>query len=95
MLYLNVHLTVNQASDIPAVRELLAQAGELSRKEPGCHRWEAYQSNNDPARFLLHEWWESQPALDAHRKAEAYTTIYQPKVLPLVNRDPHPSMLIG
>jgi quinol monooxygenase YgiN len=94
MLHLNVLLMVPQASDIPTVRELLAEAGRLSRKEPGCVRWEAYQSNNDPARFLLHEWWESQAALDEHRKAQAYTTIYQPRVLPLVNREPHPSTLL-
>ncbi len=94
MLYLNVWLTVQQAENIPQVRELLARAGELSRAEPGCMRWEAYQSNNDPSRFLLHERWESQASLDDHRKAEAYTTIYQPRVLPLVTREPHPSTLL-
>jgi quinol monooxygenase YgiN len=94
MLYLNVWLTVNQPSDIAAVRQLLGEAGRLSRTEPGCVRWEAYQSNNDPARFLLHEWWESQADLDEHRKAQAYTTIYQPQILPLVTREPHPSALV-
>jgi quinol monooxygenase YgiN len=94
MLYLNVWLTVNQESDIAKVRQLLGEAGRLSRAEPGCVRWEAYQSNNDPARFLLHEWWQSQADLDEHRKAQAYTTIYQPRILPLVTREPHPSVLI-
>jgi quinol monooxygenase YgiN len=94
MLYLNIWLTVKQTEDVALVRELLGAAGRLSRQEPGCLRWEAYHSTTDPNRFLLHERWESQAALDEHRKAEAYTTIYQPRILPLVTREPHPSSLI-
>jgi quinol monooxygenase YgiN len=94
MLYLNVWLTVKERSDIPTVRELLARARALSSQEPGCLRFEVYQSNNDETRFLLHERWESQEALDEHRKREAYTTIYQPQILPLVTREPHPSTLV-
>ena len=94
MLYLNILITVKDKADAPKVRDLLAEAGRLSRAEPGCERWEAYQSNNDESRFVLHEWWESPAALDEHRKAQAYTTIYQPQVLPLVTREPHPSTLL-
>lgn len=94
MLYLNIWLTVKDKADAAQVRKLLAEAGRLSRAEPGCVRWEAYQSNNDETRFMLHERWESQAALDEHRKAQAYTTIYQPQVLPLVNREAHPSTLL-
>ena len=35
---------------------------------------------------MLNEHWESQEAVNGHRKAFAYTQIYQPKVLPLVTR---------
>jgi quinol monooxygenase YgiN len=94
MLYLNILLTVKDERDAPKVRELLTEAGRLSRTEPGCLRFEDYQSNNDATRFFLFERWESQIALDEHRKGKAYTTIYQPQVLPLVNREPHPSMLL-
>jgi quinol monooxygenase YgiN len=94
VLYLNVWLTVNDPNSIDRVRSLLAQAGRLSRAEPGCLRFEVYQSQNDPARFLLHERWESAAALDVHRTGTAYTTIYQPQVLPLVAREPHPSALV-
>jgi quinol monooxygenase YgiN len=94
MLYLNIWLTVNQPADIAKVRELLAEAGRLSRQEPGCLRYEAYQSTTDASRFLLHERWESQAALDEHRKAAAYTTVYHPQILPLVTREAHPSALI-
>ena len=94
MLYLNILLTVKDVADVPKVKELLTEAGKLSRTEPGCVRFEAYHSNNDAARFFLFERWESQAALDEHRKGQAYTTIYQPQVLPLVTREPHPSTLL-
>jgi len=94
MIYLNILLSVKDSQDIETVRELLTQQCRLSRQEPGCVRFEVYQSHNDPARFILSEHWESQAAIDAHRKAMAYTTVYQPKVLPLVNREPHPSTLV-
>jgi len=94
MLYVNVWLTVKDRADIDSVRELLVQQGQHSRQEPGCARFEVYHSTSDDTRFLLNEHWESQAAIDAHRKAFAYTQIYQPKVLPLVNREPHPSNLL-
>lgn len=95
MLYLNILLTVNDEGDIETVRGLLTEQARLSRLEPGCVQFDAYQSNADPRRFLLHERWESQTALDEHRKATAYTTIYQPQVLPRVTREAHPSTLLG
>ena len=95
MLYLNIWLTVKDPADVEKVRDLLAEQGRLSRQEPGCIRFEVYQSSNDPTRFLLTERWESQAALDVHRTAQAYTTVYQPQVLPLVNREPHPSTLVS
>lgn len=95
MLYLNIWLTVKDPADVEKVQGLLAQAAELSRQEPGCQRFEVYHSHNDATRFLLHERWESQEALDIHRTAQAYTTIYQPQILPLVTREAHPSTLVS
>ena len=94
MLYLNVLLTVKDPSQIETVRGLLIEAAKNSRQEPGCKRFEVYHSTADATRYLLNEHWESQDAVDAHRKAFAYTQIYQPKVLPLVTREGHPSNLL-
>lgn len=94
MIYLNVWLAVNDPANIATVKELLTQAARLSRSEPGCVRFEVYQSQNDEKRFLLSERWESPDALNVHRTGVAYTTIYQPKVLPLVTREGHPCSLI-
>jgi quinol monooxygenase YgiN len=95
MLYLNIWLTVKDPANVDEVRQLLSEQARLSRQESGCERFEVYQSNNDPVRFLLTERWQSQAVLDTHRTAHAYTTIYQPKILPLVNREPHPSSLVS
>lgn len=95
MLYINVWLTAKDPSQAPQVLQLLTRHAALSRAEPGCARFEVYQSEKDAARFLLVERWESQAAIDEHRKAEGYTTIYLPQVLPLVERDPHPCRLVG
>ena len=94
MICLNVILTVKDEADVPQIRELLAEQGRLSRAEPGCLRFEVGHSLNDPKVFLLNERWESQEALDVHRQAEAYTRIYQPQVLPKVDRVPHPAELV-
>jgi quinol monooxygenase YgiN len=94
VIYANIWLTVKEAADVPDIRELLREQGRLSRAEPGCERFEVYQSSNDSQTFLLVERWADQAALDAHRLATAYTTIYVPQVLPKVNRVPHPSTLI-
>jgi quinol monooxygenase YgiN len=95
MIYINVHLTVRDAKDIDQISKLLSEQGRLSRLEPGCLRFEVYHSQSDRRVFLLNEHWSDQAAIDAHRKATAYTTIYQPKVLPLVERVPHPSDLVS
>lgn len=94
MIYLIILLTVKDEADVEKVSELLAEQGRRSREEPGCLRFEVYHSTTDRTKFVLTEHWESQAAIDAHRKAFAYTQIYQPKVLPLVTREPHPSEML-
>jgi quinol monooxygenase YgiN len=94
MIYSNVLLTVREESDVASVSELLAEQGRLSRGEAGCLRFEVYQSQTDSRFFILIERWKDQQALDEHRRGRAYCEIYQPRVLPLVDRVPHPSHLI-
>jgi len=94
MFATNVILTVKNEADIPKVGELLRRCGQLSRKEPGCRLYDVCHSQTDPRVFLLIERWESKEIWEVHRTAEAYTTLYQPQVLPLVDRVPHPSDLL-
>ena len=95
MIYINVVLTVKDPGDVAEIQSLLSEQGRLSRQEPGCLRFEVYHSQTDTRVFLLNEHWADQAAIDLHRKATAYTTIYQPKVLPRVERVPHPSDLVS
>ena len=94
MIYLNVILTVKEAADVAEIQSLLSEQGRLSRQEPGCLRFEVYHSHTNQRVFILNEHWADQSAVDAHRKATAYTTIYQPQVLPRVDRVPHPGSLV-
>ena len=94
MIALTVLLTAKSPDDIPCIRDHLAQAMRSSRREPGCLRFDVYHSSAEPRRFTLVEHWSSQEALDAHRLAEAYTQIYKPHVMPLVDREGHPGTLL-
>ncbi|MFM7109113.1 MAG: putative quinol monooxygenase [Planctomycetaceae bacterium] len=94
MICLTVLLTAKDPADVPKLRDLLAAAMRLSRAEPGCLRFDVYHSTAEPRRFTLVEQWADQAAIDAHRLAEAYTTIYKPQVMPLVDREGHPATLL-
>ncbi len=94
MYCINVLLQVKDAADVDAVARLLTEAGRLSRQEPGCLRFEVYHSQSDPQVFLLCERWESESAWQAHREEKAFREIYQPQVLPKVERTPHVSTLL-
>lgn len=95
MIYNNVVLTVNDAAHVAQVRALLAELAERSRAEPGCVRFDVFQGQSESRWFLLVERWESQAALDQHRLASAFRDLYQPKVLPLVQRTPYACDLVS
>ena len=94
MFCINVLLQVKNQADVDEVARLLTEAARLSREEPGCLRFEAFHSQSDPNVFLLCERWESEAAWQAHREEKAFREIYQPQVLPKVERTPHISTLL-
>jgi len=89
MIDLTVILTAKDIGQVSEIRELLATQVNLSRDEPGCMRFDAFESQTAPGTFIIVERWESQTALDQHRKAKAILTVYVPKILPLVERSLH------
>lgn len=91
MIHLNVLLTAKTEADVSHIRDLLTETAARSRHEPGCERFEIYHSQTDARVFLLVEWWTTAEALAAHRIGETFTQFYTPNVLPLVERNPHPS----
>lgn len=94
MFHINVWLTVKDAANVATVRGLLAEQGKLTRLEPGCLRFEVFHSEADPRKFLLVERWNQKSNWETHRSARSFTEIYSPKVLPLVDREPHISTLV-
>ncbi len=82
-------LTAKDLAQVPELRELLTKQVVMSREEPGCVRFEALESQTVPGTFIVVERWESEAALDVHREAEAITTVYLPRIMPLVDRVLH------
>ncbi|HRA86666.1 MAG TPA: putative quinol monooxygenase [Planctomycetaceae bacterium] len=89
MIDITVILSANDIAHVSKLGELLAAHVKLSRAEPGCVRFEAFESQTVPGTFILIERWESQATLNTHRTALGFTTIYAPQVLPLVDRVAH------
>lgn len=89
MFAINVILTVKDPANVEQVGQLLAEAGRLSRVEPGCSVFEVCHSQNNSQIYMLIERWDSKEAWEVHKTAQAFTEIYQPQVLPLVDREPH------
>jgi quinol monooxygenase YgiN len=46
-----------------------------TRKESGCVNYDLHVSTEDPAKFLFHENWTTQTALDAHLKMPHIQTL--------------------
>jgi quinol monooxygenase YgiN len=95
VFHINVWLTVNDPANAARVGDLLDQCRRMSLQEPGCERYEVFQSEADPAKYLLVETWTSREHWETHRGAEAARTVYLPQVIPLVTREAHICRRIG
>jgi len=62
-----------------ALHEALTGLLAPTRKEVGCLNYDLHGSPGDPAKFLFHETWSSQAALDAHLKS-AHVAALLPRV---------------
>lgn len=60
------HLIVREEA-VEAFRERLARHAATSRDEPGCLRFDVYQSTETAGLFWLHETYADAAALEAHR----------------------------
>ncbi|BDM74601.1 hypothetical protein HEK616_80880 (plasmid) [Streptomyces nigrescens] len=91
MFDLIVIIRVPKAEDVGHVAEALARMRPLCLAEDGCVSWEAYQSHEDAARFVLVERWASRGHWDAHGSGAAIQDIYLPEITPRIEREVHPS----
>ena len=58
-----------QAGKESELRAALAGLLAPTRREAGCLNYDLHQSPQEPAKFLFHENWTDQAALDAHLKS--------------------------
>ena len=66
-IWLNVFIEANEGMGNKLAESYAKRCPEV-RKEPGCTQFEFYKSIERPDIFILHEEWESEDALDAHRR---------------------------
>tara|TARA_X000000950_G_C13679642_1_gene563415 strand:+ start:421 stop:708 length:288 start_codon:yes stop_codon:yes gene_type:complete len=90
MVYNNVILKAKDAGYIDELKRLLIAQAEVSLTEIGCERFEVYHSEAESEVFFLIECWTTQADLDTHRSTPHFVEVYRPRVLPLVERMPHP-----
>jgi quinol monooxygenase YgiN len=57
------------ASDRPAVEEMLRQVTPLSRQEPGCVTYIPHFVEGEPSTVLIYEQYRDEAALDHHRNS--------------------------
>ncbi len=66
------------------VAEVLARHSAASEAEPGCLRFIAHQSLDDPTRFVLYEEYVDEAAFTAHRETEHFAANIDGIVAPLL-----------
>ena len=90
MFHIFVMLQVKEDHQIDDVKRCLEEIAYITlRDEDGCRKLDVLHSQSDPSVFFLDEEWASKKAWEDHRNKKAYSEIYAPMVLPLVNRIPH------
>jgi quinol monooxygenase YgiN len=50
---------------------------EVSRREPGCLKYDAFQHEENQAQFMIFESWENKAAWDQHMQMAALTAYLQ------------------
>ncbi|GGU73063.1 hypothetical protein GCM10010211_43650 [Streptomyces albospinus] len=95
MFDLIVIIRVSENTDVAPVADALSRMRPLCLAEDGCVSWEAYQSHQDPGRFVLVEHWASRAHWEAHDAGDAIQEIYIPEIMPRIEREVHPSMRVG
>ena len=55
-----------------AVERILRKMVSLTRAEPGCVRYDAHRSPDDPRRFFLYEEYVDEAAFNAHQESEHF-----------------------
>ena len=57
---------------ITQLKNLLESMVSASRAEKGCLKYNIYQIESEPTRFIVIEAWEDENALDGHKNSKHY-----------------------
>jgi len=78
---------VARADTADAVKSVLFELADQSRKEDGCNAYKVFQSQTDPLEFLCYESWASDAALEKHMTTPHVARSFE-KGLPLLAEPP-------
>jgi quinol monooxygenase YgiN len=67
------------------VAELVRQAMQSTRAEPGCRVFMVNRSVDDRRKFLLYEQFVDRAAFDAHTSTDAFKEIVLGRIVPLLD----------
>lgn len=82
------------AHKVDELRSTLDTMVVASREEPGCVRYDLYQSSDERIRFHLFEQYADSDALEAHRASEHYKA-YRAKLPDLLEAPIEVTVLTG
>ena len=73
-----------QEGERDALVDLFRRVAPLSRAEPGCVRYDAYEDPGDTHRFFVFEQYVDEAAFAAHRGSPHFQEIVIPELLPRI-----------
>ncbi len=96
MFQVVVLLKTKDMKDVETIKGYMKEISKITlAEEPSCRKNDVFHSQSDPRLFILTQTWDSRKDWEDHRNERAFRELYQPKVLPLVEREPHIVELIG
>jgi quinol monooxygenase YgiN len=57
---------------VAQLKHLLITMVDASRKEVGCLKYDIFQIEKNPKKFIVIESWENEDALEGHKNSEHY-----------------------
>ncbi|MCC9138466.1 putative quinol monooxygenase [Pontibacter silvestris] len=71
MLYITAAIKVKPEA-IEALTDIFEPLVTATRREQGCHRYEAHRPTDDPATIIMLEEWQSEESIQAHNQSEHF-----------------------
>ena len=73
-----------KSASIQTVLDWIPELASATQTEPGCLRYEYYQSPTDPSNVLLFEQYKDDEAVETHRASPHFRCFVIERILPLL-----------